>query len=55
MPMLPQYGGCKSWIDIEQDVSTEGASPVLSDEAFALKLGEFHGAVRKEGLPTLAG
>src|SRR6185436_20085199 len=29
LPMLPAYGGCKSWIEVDQDISTEGAMPVL--------------------------
>lgn len=28
------YGGCRSWIQLEESVSTEGAYPVLEDDAF---------------------
>ena len=28
------YDGCKSWIQLEESVSTEGAYPVLEDDAF---------------------
>ena len=28
------YGGCKSWIRLEESVSTEGATPALDDEDF---------------------
>jgi len=28
------YGGCKSWIELEDSVSLEGARPALSDEEF---------------------
>jgi hypothetical protein len=52
LPMLPGYGGCKSWIEIDKDIETGDASPVLSDEAFGEKLKLFHGALGKE--PALA-
>ncbi len=45
LPMLPAYGGCKSWVELEQDVATAGAKPVLSDEIFAEKLNQFHTAL----------
>lgn len=35
VPALPQYGGCKSWVDLEQPVSLEGATAALEDAAFA--------------------
>lgn len=38
LPMLSAYGGCKSWIELERDVATEGSTPVLSDVAFEEKL-----------------
>ncbi len=41
LPMLESYGGCKSWIEIERDISRDGAEPVLSDEAFATRLAGF--------------
>ena len=28
------YGGCRSWIGVEEPVSVEGARPALDDEAF---------------------
>lgn len=34
LPYSENYGGCKSWIPLEQPVSTEGAAPALSDEEF---------------------
>lgn len=42
LPMRESYGGCKSWIELETDVATDNAKPVLSAEAFAGKLDEFH-------------
>ena len=34
LPYREGYGGCKSWIQLEESVSTEGAYPVLDDSAF---------------------
>lgn len=30
-PMRESYGGCKSWVELERALSTEGLTPVLSD------------------------
>lgn len=49
LPMLPEYGGCKSWVEVGEDIPTNGASPVLNDERFAEKLAGFHTALR---IPT---
>jgi hypothetical protein len=45
LPMLPTYGGCKSWIDLEEEIGITGAQPVLAEAAFAAKLQQFHAAV----------
>jgi hypothetical protein len=34
MPDLPAYAGCRTWVDLVQPLPTEGAAPVLSDDAF---------------------
>jgi hypothetical protein len=33
LPDTPAYQGCRSWVNLDQDVPTENASPVLSDQA----------------------
>lgn len=33
LPELPVYHGCRSWVELEQDLPTDGAAPVLSDAA----------------------
>ena len=38
LPYREGYGGCKSWIELEETVSVEGARPALSD-------GEFEGLI----------
>jgi hypothetical protein len=31
LPLREMYGGCKSWVELEQELSTEGLTPVLAD------------------------
>jgi hypothetical protein len=45
LPRLASYGGCKSWVELETDIATEGAVPVLPDEAFKEKLNRFRAAL----------
>ena len=45
LTMLPDYGGWKSWIELETDVSVIGALPVLGDAVFAQKLECFRAAL----------
>lgn len=41
IPLLESYGGCKSWIEIEPEISLEGSRPVLCDADFEQKLRTF--------------
>jgi hypothetical protein len=34
LPDAASYAGCRSWVELERDLPTEGSVPVLSDEAF---------------------
>ena len=43
------YLGCKSWVELDMDVSIDGAEPVLSENEFQTKLGQFQAALQ----PTL--
>lgn len=45
LPMLPAYGGCKSWVQIAHSVRTNGSAPVLDDVAFEAKLKGFRDAL----------
>ena len=45
LPMLEIYGGCKSWIQLENEIDINGAGQVLSDTAFARRLTEFREAL----------
>ena len=33
-PVLTQYGGCRSWVEMAEPVSTVGAVPAVSDERY---------------------
>ena len=48
LPLVPGYGGCKSWVELEPDIAIKAAQPVLSDAAFADKLKAFHDALAGE-------
>ena len=40
MSYLPVYGGCKSWVQLSQDVPLGHLTPVLTEEAFKSRVGE---------------
>jgi hypothetical protein len=41
VPERPEYAGCKTWVELDSPVATDGAKPVLSDEQFAAFLASF--------------
>jgi hypothetical protein len=41
LPVLPEYGGCKSWIELAADIPAKEAVPVVNDQEFAEKLNDF--------------
>ena len=45
LPLTTAYAGCQSWIMLDRDIATDGATPVLDDAAFEKKVAEFHAAV----------
>jgi hypothetical protein len=45
LPVVPAYGGCKSWIELEQDLPFESAVPVLDDGLFGRRLEQFRKSV----------
>ena len=45
LPLRPSYSGCKSWIELDQEVVTTGAFPVLDSAAFEHKLNLFLAAL----------
>src|SRR5262249_3657241 len=34
LPETPRYAGCRSWVKLDQDLPTDGATPVRDDKAF---------------------
>jgi hypothetical protein len=42
---LPEYAGCKSWLTLAEQVSLEGAHPVLEDDAFERRMAELKSLV----------
>lgn len=34
LPETAEYAGCRSWVELERELPTDGAAPVLSDEAY---------------------
>jgi hypothetical protein len=40
LPVLASYGGCKSWIELENDVPATGSVPVIDQQTFDRKLGQ---------------
>jgi hypothetical protein len=47
-PMLKDYGGCKSWIELAVEIPLDGAEPVLDDIAFDKKLNAFRTALNPQ-------
>jgi hypothetical protein len=45
LPMLPDYAGCKSWIDVAHPVMPAGSVPVMDDAAFEQRLAQFRSAI----------
>ena len=40
LPLREDYTGCKSWVELEEDVNTEGAYPVIPDADFSSRIRE---------------
>jgi hypothetical protein len=49
--MRADYGGCKSWVDLDATIETKGAQPVVTDREFNAKLERFRTAL--EPAPVL--
>ena len=50
MPMSLNYGGCKSWIDLDVDISSADAQPVLAEAEFTAKLKQFNQALQSAAI-----
>jgi hypothetical protein len=47
LPAHEEYAGCKSWVELVEDVSVEGARPVVSDEEYRRRAGEVGSRLRR--------
>lgn len=47
LPYREEYGGCKSWIELAEPVSVEGARPALDDASFERLVGPALGALEE--------
>jgi hypothetical protein len=45
VPVLPRYGGCVSWVELEEPVNVTGAQAVVSDETLRSKIMRIREAV----------
>ncbi len=45
VPMLPEYGGCTSWVEILDHVPLDHLQPVLGDEEFRRRVDEVKGSL----------
>lgn len=45
LPLRPKYSGCKSWIELELEINTSLATPVLDEVSFSAKLAAFRAAL----------
>jgi len=45
LPMLSAYDGCKSWIQVDHEVHTDGAKPVLDEIIFDARLRRFRNSI----------
>jgi hypothetical protein len=46
IPTRDSYAGCKSWVELEEDVDIAGAVPVISDVEFNRRADEIRSSVR---------
>ena len=44
--MKSEYGGCKSWIALNEELSTQSATPIMDEKQFDKYLQELDGALR---------
>lgn len=53
IPYRPEYGGCRSWIDLAEPISLEGVVPVLDDTAYTKQIAEINSIIKTSGQPSL--
>ncbi|MEW6491549.1 MAG: DUF1802 family protein [Cyanobacteriota bacterium] len=53
IPYRPEYGGCRSWIDLAEPISIEGVVPVLDDTTYREQVGQIRNLLAASGHPDL--
>ena len=49
LAVVPEYGGCKSWIELPGDIALDGMTPVLDDATYARLAGPVRALFAAEG------
>jgi hypothetical protein len=47
LPYVEEYGGCKSWIELQETASVEGARPALAEQDFEKSVAPALGVLRR--------
>ncbi len=47
LELRPEYGGCKSWLTLAEDVPTVGPAPVLADSEYAARVAAVRAALEQ--------
>ena len=50
-PVRPSYAGCRSWVDLGQELPTSGCRPVLNDDAFDRETRRITACISPSGQP----
>lgn len=52
LPVLAEYGGCKSWVELDQDVPLGNLTPALTDAEYEAQAGAIREALQAEPTPA---
>ena len=50
VPLKPEYDGCKTWVELDADLPTAGAEPVIDSRKYASILEEIDGLIHPTGV-----
>jgi len=50
IPYHSEYGGCKSWINLAEEIAIDGAAPALTDAAYAQQVTEIQQVIEQLAL-----
>jgi hypothetical protein len=53
IPYRPEYGGCRSWIDLAEPINIEGVVPVVDDTAYTQQVTQLRNLLAESGQPYL--